>query len=499
MSDKVKYMKKSIIIGCDIGTGSCKAVAMRISGEVIAESQIYYKVLHPSPQFSEQDPEVIWNAFVKSVADVCKELDEKPIAISFSSCMHSLILMDKNHCALTPLITWEDSRSYKIANKLRDSTKGKKIYNATGTPIHSMSPLCKIAWYRDNRKRIFSKTAFFIGIKEYFWHRVFGTFQVDYSVASSTGLFNIHQLKWDAVSLKFCGIDESQLSELVPTLFTRKDANEKFLKATGLANDTVFCIGASDGCLANVGSGITSKEKAAITIGTSGAVRINSPKPIAHYDSMIFNYILDKKTFVCGGPSNNGGNVVQWLFKTFLDKENPSSEDFNALSKKINEIPPGSAGLVCLPFLYGERAPVWDEKASAMWFGAKAAHTRYHFIRAALEGICFGLKMILEIIEKSAFEIKELHVSGGFIHSKPWVKMLSDITGKKIIVNESGDASSIGAALWAMKALKISHPTQKRKGEIILPDKNNKKIYEKNLSVYKKLYPLTKDQMHLLF
>lgn len=490
-------MQKEIIVGCDVGTGSCKAIAMDVSGEIVAESQHYYNVLHPQPRFSEQDPQIIWNAFEKCITEICKK--SKPTAISLSSCMHSLILMDAEGNALTPLITWEDSRSHKIASNLRAFSKGKKIYKQTGTPVHSMSPLCKIAWFKKNRKKIFSKTAYFIGIKEFLWYRLFGVFQVDYSVASATGLFNIHELVWNKPSLQFCGVDENRLPQLVPTTFIRNDASKTFLSKTGLEEGTKFCIGASDGCLANVGSGIDSKYKAAVTIGTSGAVRINSPVAIEDYNSMIFNYVLDKKTFVCGGPANNGGNVLQWLLKTFLNNDDPKPGDYDTVSKKIGEIAAGSDGIICLPYLFGERAPVWDENASAIWFGVKASHTKYHFIRAALEGICFGLNSILENIEKSAFEIKTLHVSGGFIHSESWVQMLCDITGKKMILNENGDASSIGAARWAMKALKMkSVPLNKQDEEIITPNPANNALYQKYFKSYKRLYKLNREEMHRL-
>jgi len=492
-------MTDAIVIGCDIGTGSCKAIAMNTSGQIVAETQVYYSILHPHPRYSEQDPETIWKAFIKCLADLCKNLKTPPVAVSLSTCMHSLLLMDKNGKPLTNLITWEDSRSHKISSCLRKERKGKKIYKQTGTPIHSMSPLCKIAWFQKNRKRIFHKTAFFIDIKAYLWHRIFGEYKVDHSVASATGIFNIHKFQWDKTAMEFCGIDESRLPQLVATTFLQSSASKDFLSQTGLQEAIRFCIGGSDGCMANVGSDITNKHKAAITIGTSGAVRINSPAPIADYDTMIFNYVLDKKTFICGGPANNGGNVFQWLINTFMDVKNPAPGDYDKAMKKIAEIPAGCEGLICLPFLYGERAPVWDENASAVWFGVKPVHTKWHFMRAALEGICFGLNAILEILQKSAFEIKELHASGGFIQSHAWVQLLADITGKKMTLNDSGDASSIGAARWAMKAMRIRYlPLNKKQEERILPNPNHLEVYRKNFAIYKKLYKTTKEEMHRL-
>ena len=144
------------IIGIDIGTGSAKAVALDSERNVIAVTQSFYGNNKASKQgYSEQDTEVVWTAFVKCMQEINEKLNHLPVIVSFSSCMHSLVAVDKNNTALTPLITWADSRSEKIAEALRKTKKGKNIYKVTGTPIHSMSPLCKIKWLKENEKEIF--------------------------------------------------------------------------------------------------------------------------------------------------------------------------------------------------------------------------------------------------------------------------------------------------------------------------------------------------------
>lgn len=493
-------MKEEIIIGMDIGTGSCKAVAITTSGKVLAETQKYYSSQHPKQGYSEQDPEIIYNAFLNCISGIVPKLAAPPLAVSISSCMHSLMLIDKNHAPLTPLIIWEDSRSHRIAASLRKSDSGKKLYRATGTPIYSMAPLSKIIWFRKNQKKLFSKTAKFIGIKEFIWYRFFGEYQIDLSVASATGLFDIKKLKWYKPALKLCGISSEQLSDVVNTRYIRKGLSSEISKKTGLPVKTPFCIGANDGCLANLGSNTMHKHRAAVSIGTSGAIRLMTRQPRVNYSNMIFNYLLTEKIFIIGGAGNNGGNVLIWLIKTFFNNSKPDSKAFKRLHQETAAISAGSDGLVCLPFLHGERSPVWDEEALGVWFGMTAHHTQAHFLRSAIEGICYTLRAILETLDKKSDPINQLHISGGaFSESENWLQMFADITGKKVIVTRVEDASAMGAALLALQALHKSKSFEAHSQgseAVYLPNKNTHEIYNKYFRIYKKLYPSLKPVMH---
>jgi gluconokinase len=487
------------IIGIDIGTGSTKAIGMDSKGSIIADSQFFYPTQSLHPGFSEQDPEVIWKAFADCIKKITDKVKYHPVSISLSSAMHSLMVMDKNNEPITSLITWADTRSGDIAQRIRKLPEAEKLYQITGTPIHSMTPLCKIIWLKENAPEIFATAFKFISIKEYIWYKLFKVYEIDYSIASATGLFDIQHLKWNDFSLQLCGINSSRLSEIVPTHFLRKGPDSSIASALNISSETFFCIGASDGCLANVGSYAVEKGTAALTIGTSGAVRIASSKPIFDFDSMSFNYLLDEETFICGGPVNNGGNVIDWLFEAILNNAHPTNEDFKNLFELIDAIPRGSKGLIFLPYLFGERAPVWDEKSSGIFFGIKSFHTNAFFLRATLEGICYSMKQVLEIVELSTEKILQLNISGGFIRSKTWTNILANITGKKLSVVETEDSSAIGAALLNMKALKmIDHydslkPTNNL---LIEPDLDSQVVYEKYYAVFKNLYQPMKALMH---
>ncbi|EOR95508.1 Gluconokinase [Arcticibacter svalbardensis MN12-7] len=488
------------IIGIDIGTGSTKCVAMDLKGAVIGTSQQHYTISHPEHGYSEQDPELIWQAFVKCFKDLLTRLKEDPLTISLSTAMHSVIPTDENGMALSNMITWADIRSESIATNLKNSAEGETFYRLTGTPIHPMSPLCKLIWLRENKAALFNNTSRFISIKEYIWYKLFHEFQIDYSIASATGLFDIKKLKWNEEVCSYAGIDRQKLSTPVNTSYSRKDLSPHITTLLGLKTNVPFVIGASDGCCANLGSFTTKPGTAALTIGTSGAVRITGTDPVYNYSAMIFNYLLDEQTFVSGGAVNNGGNAVNWLLENFLNKSPVSPQDYVNLFNTIETVPAGSKGLLFLPYLYGERAPIWNAKSSGAFLNIRPEHDQSHFSRAVLEGICYALNDVLKTLEQSSPPIERINVSGGFISSPTWLQMLADITGKNLYVLQLEDASAIGAIYMALKALfpDVAYSTPDQNNTLIIkPNIQNHELYAKSFIIYKKVVQNMKESMDL--
>jgi len=487
------------VLGIDIGTGSVKAVAVDLKGESFAESQRHYGFNAPKPGYHEQDPEQIWKAFAASIKAIIRKTGAQPQAVGLSSAMHSLIAVDENCDPLRPMITWADNRSSAIAKRLRATAEGIAIYKVTGTPLHAMSPLCKLIWLRENDPELFNKAHKFISIKEYIWYKLFDEFVIDHSIASSTGLFDIIQLKWHNEALKLAGITDKVLSLPVPTDHTKKyNTKDRGAGLPVFETGVPVTIAASDGCAANLGSMADKPGIAAITIGTSGAVRVASSKPLPNETAMTFSYILDSKTYICGGPINNGGIAMQWWLKNFSGPELTKAE-YDAVFKQIDAITTGSNGLIFLPYLTGERAPIWDSESCGTFFGVQLQHTRDHFSRAVLEGICFALKDVLEAVQQNSEQIVQINISGGFVKSKVWVQVLADITGKNLAIVQSDDASAVGAAFIAMKAngLVSTYPASTLSDpQIVRPNQANAAVYTRNFDVYRRLYFDLKATMH---
>jgi gluconokinase len=353
---------------------------------------------------------------------------------------------------------------------------------------------------QENEKELFAQAHKFISIKEFIWWQMFGEYVVDQSLASATGLFNVLQLQWEKAALDFAGISAQQLSLAVPVTYTKTSVKYPEAETMALPAGTPFIIGASDGTLANLGSLCLRSTEAAVTIGTSAAVRLTLAKPVQDAERMIFNYRLDEKTFVCGGATNNGGNVFQWLLEDVF-AQHKEVTSYETLFNLIHTVTPGSNALLFLPYLHGERAPVWDEKSSAAFIGVNATHGLPHFARAAAEGVCFALKHILSSLEEVCEPVEQLYVSGGLVHSAVMMQLLANVTGKKVLVQQNGDASAVGAVYLAQKALGLLadyNTLPAKKATEFLPQETAVMIYRRYFAVYKNLYPLLKNSLRSL-
>jgi gluconokinase len=486
------------IIGIDIGTGSTKAVAVNTSGEAIYNTQVSYPTLHPEPDQSEQAPELIWQAFVKCVSRTVDALESKPAAIVLSSAMHSVIALDKAGTPLMNMIIWADNRSASIATRIKDSPQGKLIYEQTGTPIHAMSPLSKIVWLKENKAALFQNTSKFISIKEYIWNKLFGVYEVDYSIASATGLFQIESLSWNADSMRVCNIQGSQLSQPVPPNHSRTVTDHNLTHTLKVAPETPIYIGSSDGCMANIGSFAIEPGTAALTIGTSGAIRVANSTPVFNFKAMTFTYCLFKDLFICGGPINNGGVVLKWYAESFLKVSLTTGEDYESLLGEIETVSPGANGLIFLPYLLGERAPIWSSDSCGVFFGLRNYHTQAHFTRAVVEGISMALYSIAKAMEEPKLYISRINVSGGFVRSTVWLQILADVFNKEIGLIHEEDASAMGAAFLGLKSEGFIEEYNQLKPSLqttFTPNEKNHEVYERVYGIYERLYPNLKDEM----
>lgn len=489
------------VIGIDIGTTTTKAVAYTEEGAVLDSAATSYSPLTDAAGMHELEPAILFDAVITVLLEVTEHRTavEEAVAVSFSCAMHSLILVDRSGRPLTRALTWADSRGEASAAVLRKSEEGRRIYRQTGVPIHAMSPLSKLLWLKDSRSDLFRRAARFLSIKEYVWWRLFGKYQVDLSIASAMGLFDIRSLEWDQGSLDLTGITRERLSELVPCTHTESALLPPW-RSLGFSEGMPFIIGASDGCLANLGSGAVGKGEAALTIGTSGAVRMATSLPAYDPGERLFSYILAEDLYICGGATNNGGNAVQWYADLIFGKGRWDMVMMDRLVGEADAVAPGCDGLVFLPYLLGERAPVWDAGAKGVFFGVRSIHDQRYFMRAVLEGVSYSLRQIGGSLEETIGPIQHIHASGGFTRSPFWLQMVADVFLKEVRVMGSADASAIGAAMLGWQALGVFDDLAAasrlvRTEAVYEPDTDRHTVYERNYQVFIQLYDRLKDLM----
>ncbi|MDX5481400.1 MAG: gluconokinase [Hymenobacteraceae bacterium] len=504
-------MKRHAVIGLDIGTTSTKAVAFNERGEMLVHRDREYPLISNKPGVAELDPDLVLQAVLgtlKAVASQLKLHHYSLEGISFSSAMHSLILMDEHGEPLTNCITWADTRSKGYAEEIRNNFGGHDIYLQTGTPLHPMSPLLKLCWLRDEQPEVFRKAGKFIGIKEYVLFRLFGEYKVDYSVASATGLFNVFSLDWHQPALEAASITEEKLPDLVPPTHVFKNLKAAYASSLDLAAETPFVIGASDGCLANLGANAVDTGYGAVTIGTSGAIRVMAHEPATDAQERIFSYVLTPEHYVLGGALNNGGVVLRWFRDNFYEAESAEArkskiDPYVLLHEKAAAIAPGANGLLCLPYLLGERSPIWDTSARACFVGVHYTHTREHFLRALMEGVMYGIYSVGEALEQTIGPVATVYANGGFSRSDSWVQMLADVFNKNVYLPATPEGSAFGAAIMGMYALGMLEKLEDATGmtritKTFVPNPLHHECYMKNYSLFKELYPRLKDSFQQL-
>jgi gluconokinase len=487
------------IITIEIGTGAIRVAAFDLKGSIIGCAKGSYPTYHEKPDYSEQDPEQI---FITMLYILKNFLNEKihpkkyeVLCICFSSAMHSVLPINKKGVPLGNAIAWSDNRAKKEANDLKHSALGKSLYKATGTPIHAMSPLNKIAWLKDNDKDRFAAAQKFLSIKTYIVQQLTGQYLVDYSVASATGLLNIYSLQWEDDALKHAGIKKEKLADLVPVLYADASLKKEYQTSLGLHDRVKLIVGSTDGCMATLGAGVWGDGKATVTLEESGAVRVIGKEVIQDEKQRLFNYVLTEGNYVSGGPTNNSGSVFEWYAKQFGDFKRAFDLEgcIENLIDDASKISAGSEGLIFLPYLQGERAPIWNANARGVYFGLNINHGQQHFTRATIEGILYAFYSIGKTLEEHR-DVKLLSANGTFASYPFWTQTMADIFNKPVHIRHNSNPDSVASGSYLLSATvmgmykNLEEAAQEVKLlDSFIPQKQNHNLYMKHYAIFERL------------
>ncbi|WP_066068129.1 gluconokinase [Neobacillus soli] len=477
-------MSREFVIGLDIGTTSVKACVFNLHGKLVADVEKMINSAYPRQGWVEQNPiEIEQSAIVATREAIEKAAIEKNeiVSLGFSAAMHSLLCVNDKGTPISPALIWADGRSYKQAEDIIN-TIGKNVYSKTGTPIHPMTPFVKLLWMKEQEYEPYQKAKYFMSIKEYILQCWFGQRVIDYSMASATGLFNPATHKWEQELLELTGITENQLSEIVPPTKVLMGIKRDKAEAMGISPEMPVVVGAADGQLANLGNGAILPGEVAVSVGTSGAIRQVTKGVKISENQETFCYSFTEDSSIIGGPTNNGGIALQWLKDLLKDERS-----FTEFLSDAGQVAPGAEGLLFLPYLNGERAPIWNQRAKGNFYGVSITHKREHFIRAVLEGVTFNLYQIGKALERLTGEPEKVYVNGGLARSPLWLQMMADIFEAEIYVSESHHSAAWGAAWTSLVAINKVNSFEEIKqnipmGKPTIPNKENsiryKKIYQ---------------------
>ena len=446
----------TVVVGLDAGTTGVKACAFEPRSSWRCTVVREYPLLEPAPDQYVQDPATILGAAREALAGCVTAVSgAEVLGVSVSAGMHGLLALDAEGHPLTPLVTWADCRSRDEARALRDTGQARDLHRRTGVPVHSMSPLIKLRWFARHEPELLRSARWWVGLKELLLHWLTGEMVTELSSASGTGLLDMAARSWSPEAVEVAGVDLDRLPPIVATTTV-------YPMAAGTAGDvglpagTPVVVGAADGPLGNLGTGALSPGVAGLSLGTSGAVRVAVDSPRVDEDGSLFCYALTDDVWVVGGAISNGGSIVRWLADTLAPDIELAAGDGDADAAVLalaDDVPPGSDGLLMLPYVLPERAPLWDPELPAAYLGLRRAHTRGHLVRAAVEGVCLQLRVVLDGLARDA-PVTVVRATGGVFRNAIWRDVMAAMAGRPLHVEDSAGGTALGAAALGLLALK---------------------------------------------
>ncbi|WP_438450298.1 gluconokinase [Lactobacillus kitasatonis] len=473
------------IIGMDVGTTATKGVLYDENGKVVFSASKGYPLIQTKIGQAEEDPKVIFDAVQEVIFALTQKADGEIAAISWSSQMHSLIGLDKDNNLLTNSITWADNCAKNVVQDAKKSGLARKIYQKTGMPMHPMAPIYKMLWLKDNEPELFNQVKKWIGIKEYLIFRLTGKLIIDTTMAAGTGMLNLKTLTWDQELLDTLNVKQEQLPEIAQPTEIVAPIKEEYVQKLGIDSDTKIVLGASDGYLSTIGVNAIDSDHFALNVGTSGAVRTIVDQPKIDQNASYFCYPIDKKHYLLGGPVNNGGIVFNWARQTLFDA-GKTPQDYLDVAQSA---PAGSRNLIFLPYLGGERAPIWDANARGSFVGLTRMHQKTEMARAVIEGIIFNLYDAAFSLIKNTKKPVAINATGGFLKSDFVRQLCADIFNMPIVTMKEQQSGTLAAMFLARQALGINQDLSEieqfaQEDKVYFPNPKEAVIYQNMFPLY---------------
>lgn len=452
-----------VVIGLDVGTTGVKAAAFAPGSSWRAVAERDHPLRRPAPGEEVQDPAEILDAAAGALsACVAAAGGAEVRGVALSCAMHGLVALDGDGRPLTPLLTWADHRADAEARELAAAPQAGALAEATGLMPQPMTPLAKVAWFARHDTATFSQARTWAGMKELIVSWLTGTVATELSSASATGLLELSAGRWSPLALGLCGLEADRLPPILATTATLP-LRAPVAARLGLAAGTPIVVGAADGPLANLGVGALAPDVAGCSLGTSGALRVCVEGPQRDPDHQLFCYALGGPLWVAGGALSNGAGVLQFLAEALAPDLAEGGPDLAgggrggespevALLELAARVPPGSEGAMMIPFVLGERAPLWDPALAGAFVGLRHGHTRGHLVRAAAEGVCFQMRLLLERLER-VHTVREIRATGGAFRSTLWRDLAAAALGRPLVVVSDREGTALGAAALGLYAL----------------------------------------------
>jgi xylulokinase len=487
------------LLGIDIGTTGAKVILLEEDGTISANVTEEYETSTPSPLWSEQKPGDWWNATcagVKKALEASGKNNSDIKGVGVSGQMVGLVLLDRGGKPLRPCIMWNDQRSVKEVEDLTAQIGLETILAETSNPMFASFVVPKLEWVRRNEPDVYAEVRHVLLPKDYITYMLTGNVATEVSDASGTCLLNMERRAWSDAMVSALGIPKEWLPRCVESDEIIGEVTSEAATATGLLHGTPVVGGAGDQPAQSLGCGIVKPGLCSVTVGTSGVVFAQADRHIRHPEGLLhaFCHSVRGQWYVMGVMLSAGGSF-QWLRDTLSAHGQINFDQLTGLAK---DVPPGSDGLIFLPYLSGERMPYDDPLARGGWIGLTQRHSLSHLVRAVMEGITFGLYDLLQIIRGLGMDIQSIYASGGASESRLWRQMLADIFNARIITTNATQGAAFGAAMLAgIGAGIFKDAAEATEATIVVtgstdPNQQTHEVYARAFDLYRSLYPQLK-------
>ncbi len=442
-----------LVLALDVGTSSTRAMLFDAHGValpgVVAQTPV--ELTLTSDGGVEGDADTLFRVAVGVIDDVLREagsLAQGIAAVGVSCFWHSLLAVGPNGEALTPVYSWADDRSAAAVDQLRGEIDEQAMHDRTGCVIHTSYWPAKLRWLAQTQPALWRGQTRWIGYGEYLLGRLTGSMACSVAMASGTGLLNQHDTDWDQPLLELLGVARESLPELIDRDQALPPLRAEWAQRWPMLAQAQLFPSVGDGACNNVGSGCVTPERLALSVGTSGVMRVIVRQESLEIPRQVWCYRLDRQRFVLGGALSNGGVVVDWL-RGALQLPDDAAEQVAALS-------PDAHGLTVLPFWAGQRTPEWNPRATASIIGMTLETEPLAVLRAGLEAVGLRFALVHELLQPLVATPYEIVISGGALGHWPiWPQIIADALGHSLVASAEPEASARGAALIALLGLGV--------------------------------------------
>lgn len=500
-------MSNQYLLGIDLGTSGCKICFFTLDGIIKDSITVSYNTYYGTNGEVEQNPEEWWHAICDGIKTILSKTDilaNQIIAIGVDGHSWTCIPVDEQGTCLRNAMIWLDRRATKQSEWMKKIIGEDILFNNSGNPVDPSYIVPKMLWIKENERQIYNKTYKFLQSNSYIVYKLTNQFSQEYSQAYGFSFFDIENGKMNISLCNELGID----CDLIPNMFHCHEivgkVTKEAAKLTGLIEGIPVVAGGLDAACCALGAGVINEGDTQEQGGQAGGMSIQISNPVKH-NKLILGYHVIPNQWLLQGGTVGGGGVLNWfnnqIAKYSMLYPNASKlNDFTLMSSDASEIQPGSDGLIFLPYMAGERSPIWDVNAKGVLLGLTYNKNRKHIIRAMMEGVAYSLRHNLKTAEEVGVNVACLNSVGGAASSSIWTQIKADITGKQINVTDTKKyATTLGVAILAgvgvgayssfeeavSKTIKIQHKYN--------PINKNYEIYNKYYKIYIELYDKLKE------